>query len=609
MLKQILLFSPAALLAALLLASPSPAAEGAGQIDLDKASEAKLTPNPDLSEIIRLTESALKKGLDASSTDFANRLLASALIDRAKETTKGLSMANLDERRKAAVADLARAVKLDAKQPQAYALLAELKLLPRGGSVKEVVALLDKAIEFGGDDPAAQAKVLLFRARLQEKPEKKLADLDEAVRVMPNDADVVRARASGLAGMDKFDRALADLNKAIELDPENVARYEDKATLLAQMKKFDEAQAALDQARKLSPKSLKLLAEKSQLHVQQRKFDAAIDDLSQALAIDSSKIGVLLLRAAVYQEKGDYPKALADLDEALKLKPKSPELFAEKAKVHLRQKNFDAAVDDMNQAWAADPGNVGVLLLRAGVYQEKGDKQKALADLDQAVKLEPDMPLVVRTHAMFLAQEKRLDEAVAEMQKLAKRTPKDPLTLLQLGALYGAKKDWAKSIEADQAVLALDPNEWRALHGLGDAMLNTGRQAEAIAYFEKALKLEAKDDGILNNLAWVLATSPDAKLRNGRRAIELATEACKLTEYKLPHILSTLAAAYAETGDFAAAIKWSTKAVELADKAKGKSGEGDEETKQALKKELENYKAKKPTRELMSEGKGEQKKP
>ena len=143
-------------------------------------------------------------------------------------------------------------------------------------------------------------------------------------------------------------------------------------------------------------------------------------------------------------------------------------------------------------------------------------------------------------------------------------------------------------------------------------MLNTGRQAEAIAYFEKAIKIEPKDDGILNNLAWVLATSPDAKLRNGRRAIQLATDACKLTEYKLPHILSTLAAAYAETGDFANAVKWSTKAIELADKEKEDSKEGDKETKEALKKELENYKAKKPTRELMAEGKGdkgEQKKP
>jgi Flp pilus assembly protein TadD len=157
--------------------------------------------------------------------------------------------------------------------------------------------------------------------------------------------------------------------------------------------------------------------------------------------------------------------------------------------------------------------------------------------------------------------------------------------------------------------LAVTPDDWRAVRGLGDALLNVGRHAEAIAQYEKALKLEPKDDGVLNNLAWVLCTSPDDKLRNGRRAIELATEACKLTEYKVPHILSTLAAAYAEIGDFDNAVKWVSKGLEVADKSKDTEKEGKQETKDALKKELENYKVKKPTRELLSEGKAEEKRP
>ena len=124
-----------------------------------------------------------------------------------------------------------------------------------------------------------------------------------------------------------------------------------------------------------------------------------------------------------------------------------------------------------------------------------------------------------------------------------------------------------------------------------DAYLNLGKQAEAIADYEKAIKLEPKEEGVLNNLAWVLATSPDAKLRDGKRAIQLATQACELSDYKLAYILSTLAAAYAESGDFQKAIQWSSKAVEIGDK--------DHDT--SLKKELESYKAGKPWRELQPE--------
>jgi len=612
MLKPIRLFLPAVLLAAFLAACPSFAAEGEGQSDLDKASDARLTASTmaDLNEVIRLTEIALKKGLDAANTEFANRLLTSTLIDRAKETTKQISMANFRERRKSAVADLEKALKLDPKQAQAYLLLAQLNiLLPGGASAKEVVAMLDKAIELGGEDPASQAKAFALRASLQEQPEKKLADFDEAVRLMPDDAGMVRARGLALANMDKPERAIADLNKAIELDPANGPIYEDKAMVLARLKKFDEALATLDKARQLNPKSLELLVQKARIHVQQRKFDAAIADLNEAIELDPTNGATYEDKASLLAQLKKFDEALATLDKARQLDSKSPELLAQKARIHAQQRKFDAAIDDLNQALAMAPGNAAVLLLRAGVYQEKGDKQKALADLDEALKRKPDLPLVIRTRAMFLAENNRLDDAVAEMEKLAKRDPKDVLTLLQLGVLYGAKKNWPKAIEADTTVLALDPTEWHALRGLGDAMLNTGRQAEAIAYYEKALKLESKDDGILNNLAWVLATSPDEKLRNGRRAIELATDACKLTEYKLPHILSTLAAAYAETGDFTNAIKWATKAVELANKGKGDDKESDQETKDAVKKELENYKAKKPTRELLSEGKDQPKKP
>ena len=178
--------------------------------------------------------------------------------------------------------------------------------------------------------------------------------------------------------------------------------------------------------------------------------------------------------------------------------------------------------------------------------------------MDRILTLNPDLPVAIRTRALLLADSQRLDEAVAELEKLRKLDPKDTLTLRQLAVLYSEQKKPAKAIETYTAVLAADPKAWWALRGRGDAYLNLGRQAEAIADYEKALKLQPKEEGILNNLAWTLATSPDAKLRNGRRAIELATAACEVTGYKLAYILSTLAAAYAETGDFQTAVKWSS---------------------------------------------------
>ncbi|MFM9065470.1 MAG: hypothetical protein ACKOOI_20910 [Pirellula sp.] len=94
----------------------------------------------------------------------------------------------------------------------------------------------------------------------------------------------------------------------------------------------------------------------------------------------------------------------------------------------------------------------------------------------------------------------------------------------------------------------------------------------------------------MNNLSWVLSTSPEDSVRNGDRALETGLQACELTEYKKSHILSTLAAAYAELGQFDKAIEWSTKAVELGTKEEA-------EQIQQLKEELKSYQEKKPWRE------------
>jgi tetratricopeptide (TPR) repeat protein len=128
-----------------------------------------------------------------------------------------------------------------------------------------------------------------------------------------------------------------------------------------------------------------------------------------------------------------------------------------------------------------------------------------------------------------------------------------------------------------------------ALSSRGDALLSVGKHAEAVKDYEETLKLEPDDTHVLNNYAWVLATSPDDGVRNADRSIELGRKACELTKYEKAHILSTLAAGYAEKGDWENAVKWSSKAVEL--------GGAEAEVSDQLRKELESYKEKKPWRE------------
>ena len=96
------------------------------------------------------------------------------------------------------------------------------------------------------------------------------------------------------------------------------------------------------------------------------------------------------------------------------------------------------------------------------------------------------------------------------------------------------------------------------------ALLEGDRQADAIFHFSETIRLDGSDYVSLNNLAWIRASHPDSRLRDGAEATRLARRACELTGYKDPYSLDTLAIAYAETGQFNEAIATAEKALELA---------------------------------------------
>ncbi len=525
-----------ALLAAGALSGGPGQAENEGREDLDRATEAKLEASTlsDLSKVIELCQSALKKGLDEENARFAKQLLASTHFQRGENVSKTIFAASPPDPRwpqfrRLALTDLEKAVELDPKQPEAFFLIAQLNLLP-DGDAKRAAEALDQSIALKFDDPRLRAKALALRAGLRKDAKKKLADLDEAVRIAPNSPVALRTRGLEYAKQGKPEKALADFQKAVKLDPDHAPTYEAQAMVLATLKKYDEALVSLDQAQQLDPNSIAPLMRRAQ--------------------------------------------------------------------VHSLQSNFAAALHDLDQAVTMKPDNVVVLILRAEVHHELGQLDKALADADKALELKPQLKPARRLRVMLLADAGKLGAAVDDLEELLEDDPDDVTLRLQLAMFHHAQKKTKKAVELFSAILADDPKNGHALRGRADSLLGIGKHAEAIADYEKALKLCSEESGIYNNLAWVLATSPDDKLRNGRRAVKLATKACELTKYKKAHILSTLAAAYAETGGMNDAVKWAEKAVEL----------GGPDKKEALTKELESYRAGKPWRELLSDEKQEDKK-
>jgi len=504
-------------------------AENEGLDDLDKATEAKLTASDPIAwgEVIRLCESALQKGLDQDNTAFAEQLLASTRIQR------GLTYAD--------------------------AILSRGLLNPRWPEYRRMALEdLEKGVKLDPQQPQALLRIAQLNLLHGGNAERAAEALDQAINRSRDDF-VFRAEALTFrAGLDKDPaKRLADLDEAIRTNPRAPAPLRLRGALRAGQEKYDQALADFDAAIKLDPDNASVHEERAKVLIELKRYDEALSSLDTAAKLAPKSVGPLVHRARIYGIQSDFQKALEVLDEA----------------------------------YALQPANPAVLLLRASMYQELKQEDKALADVDEVLKLYPRLPLAMRFRAMLLARSGKFDLAAEQLEELQKAEPEDREVELQLALFYIAEGHSRKAIEKFSAVLEKQPDNAVALRGRGDALLRIGKQAEAIADYEKAITIEPDDTGVLNNLAWVLATSPDEKLRDGKRAIKLATKACELTEYKAPHILSTLAAGYAETGDFQTAIKWSQKAVEL----------GSEDQLEPLTKELETYRAGKPVRELLTE--------
>ena len=122
----------------------------------------------------------------------------------------------------------------------------------------------------------------------------------------------------------------------------------------------------------------------------------------------------------------------------------------------------------------------------------------------------------------------------------------------------------AEAADICQAALKLLPREPKLHYFLGNTLSAQGKLLEAITEFKDTLKYDPKQILAMNDLAWLLATAPDARLRNGAEAVRLAEQACQLSNYQVAKYVGTLGAAYAEAGRFADAVKTAQKAVALA---------------------------------------------
>lgn len=525
-------------------------AEGPGQHDFDEALRTRITSEGmrDLNGVIELLQSALDKGLDMENTEFAEAMLSGAQYERATVLVNLLKSGRVNRQQsqqlaRMAVSDLRTVLAYDNPPRKARLMLGKLLASP-GGDPAEARRLLDKFLKSTEEiePPAEEPEIDSSEAGL----------LEEVPEVI---TDSMKAEALALRGSLQRDagKAMADFDAAVKLDPDNLNFGVARATFLRTQKRYEESLDAVEQLLEEHKENIPLQIFQGEVL---RRMDKNEEALAVFDAIDEQKADLPL----VYQNRGEIYRQMNDLDEALQQYTKVIEL---------------------------QPDSLLTLIQRAEIYFSQGKADEAMADVDAVLEKSPNQMTAFRLKAEILAGNRQIEEAIKIIQEAIIAAPDQPELKMQLANYYYLSAKPKQAIEAYTEVLEAFPENYFALRSRGDAHLNLGDHASAVEDFRKAYELRQDDSFLLNNYAWLLATSPDDEVRDGKLAIELATQACEIEDYEAGHILSTLAAAYAETGDFEKAKEWSNKAIEV----------GKPEQIEELKKELEKYKNKQPMRE------------
>jgi len=217
--------------------------------------------------------------------------------------------------------------------------------------------------------------------------------------------------------------------------------------------------------------------------------------------------------------------------------------------------DYDKAIADFSTVIQFDPTNAMAFFDRGSAYRAKGEFEKSIEDFSKSIQLNPASALAFKSRASDFSAIGEFDKAISDWNEGLRLNPNDALALASRGVCFNGKQQFDEALKDDYQAIRIDP----------------------------------KCDAAWNNLGWLRATCPVGSIRNGREAVDAATKACEFSNWKKSSRVDTLAAAFAEAGDFKQAIKFQEQALEFDD--------ANEKERKEMQNRLALYQTQKPFRE------------
>ena len=263
------------------------------------------------------------------------------------------------------------------------------------------------------------------------------------------------------------------------------------------------------------------------------------------------------------QQRRDREGAMASLREAVRLEPTSAITWFNLGGALLEDRDPDGAIAAFREASRLDPADPGAHANLGLALWDKNDRDGALASFQKAIDLDPNYAM--GHYNLGVARRLLRDPpgAIAAFQRAADLNPDHAPTHNGLALALRSNGDLKRAITHFRKAAELRPTEVGFHLNLATALRGELELPGAVAAYRDAIRADPTQAQAHHDLAWLLATGPDG-VRDGWRAVEHATRACELTDWKGSAFVDTLAAAYAAAGDFDKAVETQKKALDVA---------------------------------------------